>query len=481
MTRMPSIVPLADRIRGTGKKSAQKSAEYLVAQREAFKLYPSVEDMAMYSDVEYAPSGASDVSIKTAKQLVHHFTNIRNALANELYSNQIFIGIEIIDELLFYILRDGSSCDPILEVLIRIRDSRLNRPGLIIFPLHSFGVLGTGPLRSWGGARLSIVNSASGYALFPQTNDLHRTLQQVETVSSALLVTQPLPRELIEHWYKSRSAYWLERNPLLVVRIHHMPGSYYSNEHLIVNRIQSVLGLLSLLAAIQPSKVNRASAFFSTSKMNNFETLDLRHYLALFGSKLASSELDGDCVPIHGSRTEISELAALSFELNPAYWRKSVKLGEDIRIQVESLYSAQLKQNLRGRPRNARERTIGRMFRSLQMFRRSYVPSADDWTGKVALSTAFEMLLTDHYGSVGPTLERRSRQLLRGKPGTRVMQHSVRDLYSARSQLVHGAALTTEADMASARRAYALCFLELGRLVPLMPLQTGTPVGDVVD
>ena len=121
------------------------------------------------------------------------------------------------------------------------------------------------------------------------------------------------------------------------------------------------------------------------------------------------------------------------------------------------------------------------MFDSLQMFRRSFVGSAGDWTGRVALSTAFEMLLTDHYGAVSNTLVRRSKVLMKGHRGTRALQQAVGDLYNSRSQLVHGAEQTTVIDMHLARRAYALCFLALGRRVSLIPTTTSSPVADIVD
>ena len=195
---------------------------------------------------------------------------------------EIFIGIEIIDELAFYGARDNKTTDLILECLSRIRDGHMNRPGLIIFPVHSFGVLSAGlfyPLRR---GQLTIVNPASGYALFPQSNDLGRTFKQLQTAAAGLGVSKAVPRELIEHWRRSRDTKWLERNPLLVVRANHLPGSYYANEHLLMNRVQSVVGLLSLLAALQPATTDRVGHLMSSSRMNNWETLDIHHYLALY-------------------------------------------------------------------------------------------------------------------------------------------------------------------------------------------------------
>ncbi|MGO4363478.1 hypothetical protein [Terrabacter sp. RAF57] len=413
MKRLPAVAGLADEIRGKGKKSPEKSAAYLMRNRAELQTYPSVDVLAMYSDAEYAPSTATSDDIAKAKGLVYHFTQVRSAIVKALWSREIFIGIEIIDELAFYGAQDNSVVDLILECLTRIRDGHMNRPGLIVFPVHSFGVLSAGLLYPLRRGQLTIVNPGSGYALFPQSNDMGRTFGQLQRAAAQLGVKKALPGDLLKHWRLSRSAEWLERNPLLMVRANHLPGSYYANEHLLMNRVQSVIGLLSLLAALQPATTNRAGFLTSSSRINNRETLDIRHYLALYDAPAQKTELAGDCVPIHGGRVEVSELSALGFEIDPAYWRRQAALGDEMQAQVEKLYRRQLKLKVSGKKFDAPGRTVNRLFSSLQMFRRSFANSADDWTGRVALSTAFEMLLTDNYGAVKTTLVSRSKELMR--------------------------------------------------------------------
>lgn len=52
---------------------------------------------------------------------------------------------------------------------------------------------------------------------------------------------------------------------------------------------------------------------------------------------------------------------------------------------ARKLYVAQLKLKVAGKKLNAPGRTVNRLFDSLQMFRRLFANSADDWTGRVAL------------------------------------------------------------------------------------------------
>jgi hypothetical protein len=76
----------------------------------------------------------------------------------------------------------------------------------VIFPVHSFGVLGAGPLRPLARGKLTLVSTDSGYALFPQSNDLGRTIVQLRQAAQAQSVKKDIPQDLIEHWRRSRGA-----------------------------------------------------------------------------------------------------------------------------------------------------------------------------------------------------------------------------------------------------------------------------------
>lgn len=112
MKRLPAVAKLADEIRGTGKDSPEKSAAYLLAKRKELQTYQGIDVLAMYSDPEYAPGGTTANEIKKAKALIHHFTHVRSAIAKALWSREIFIGIDVIDELIFYGARDNKREGP---------------------------------------------------------------------------------------------------------------------------------------------------------------------------------------------------------------------------------------------------------------------------------------------------------------------------------------------------------------------------------
>ena len=84
-------------------------------------------------------------------------------------------------------------------------------------------------------------------------------------------------------WRRSRPTKWLERNPLPVVRARQIPGgSFYPNEGLLLSRIQAATAQIALLAGLEPRNEALAGTLFSSRIINNWETLDIQHYPALF-------------------------------------------------------------------------------------------------------------------------------------------------------------------------------------------------------
>jgi hypothetical protein len=218
---------------------------------------------------------------------------------------------------------------------------------------------------------------------------------------------------------------------------------------------------------------------FSSAKVNNWQTLDIHHYFALYDWPNRKLELEGQCVPIHASRTTVTELSNLAIEVDPRYWRRNADSGERVQDAIETLYTAYLRQRFTRGHEDAVTRTVRRFFESVDYFRRSFHRSESEFTGMVSLSTAFEMLLTDHYGAVKPTLVKRAKLLLRGARGTRTMQKAVGDLYESRSEMVHGGARDTVPDLVAARRAYVLCLVGLVERLPTLSRKSPTPVKDL--
>lgn len=481
MARLPAIRAWAESIRKikSGSQRVEISADFLMNHRQDLANFASVEDLALLADPELAPSGTTEIGINTAKALVHHVLEVRAPLARELWSRQIFVATEILDDLIFYAARDGSDPDLVYAVLARIRDARVNRPGLLVFPVHSLGVTAGGLLLPFGRAFVAFANERRGYVLSPQTNDFDRSMALLDGARGAFGIKKKIPVELIKHWRRSRNTEWIERNPLLIVRTIQWPGSYYGNEWLLLSRLRATAATLSMLSSLQPDVEERAGRLFSSVIVNNWQTLDIHHYLALYDWPNRNSELDGQCIPIHASRVAVTELSNLAIEVDPRYWRENVATGDRVHDAMEKLYSAYLRQEFKHGRDNAISRTVRRFFESVDYFRRSFQRSENDFMGMVSLSTAFEMLLTDSYGGIKSALTRRAALLLQDEQDSSAMAGAVGELYVRRSEMVHGGSRITVPDMVLARRAYTLCLVALIERMDRLSPGTSTPVRDL--
>ncbi len=446
----------------------------VIARRSQLTSFDTVEDLAV--------AAYGDSPDEQARVLAFHLQGIRNRLGEVLWPLGIFIGPSVFDDLLFYAAKDPGVTDPLMAALEYLRDRHANRPGLIVFPLHSVGVLAGGLLRGRERKRVQYVHREWGIALTPQTNKMRDTLAFLERAREGFGVRKPIDVELLYHWYRSRSR-WLERNPILAVRFVSQRSSYYDTEFFVMSRVEVATSVLSMVATFQPKRdeaAERAARLFSSSTTNNQETLDIRHYVVLFDNPNQRQWLDGDCVPIHAAKGAITELTELSIEIDPSYLPRRHVLFDAIEAAVGEVYTGYLRQ-VTGARNDAPARAARRMFEALGYFRRSFHASRSEWAAIVSLATAFEMLLTDHYSpGVTERLERRMRVVLRNVPGTRRYQKAFSELYGTRGALVHsGAADGTAVDMATAQQAFVRVFCELARRLPAVPSKSQTPMRDL--
>ena len=478
----PAVRRIANEVNAVkrGKQKIGEIAAILPAQLAKVPRVSDVGDLALLEvDPDYAEeTGRTEGDVKQARRVIRQIVIVREPILQALLNRQLFVAIDVLDVLVFEAARDGSS-DIAFDVLKRIRDAQALRPGMLIFPVHSLGVLAAGLLQP-AHTRISFFDQKAGLTLSPQTNSMQRTFQFLEEARVHLNVRQELPIELLKHWRRSRPTKWLERNPLLVVRASHIPGgSFYTIEDLLLSRLQVATGQIALLAALQPPTEVRAGTLLSSRIINNWETLDIQHYIALFDTGGRRKLLDGDCVPIHKSRTSVTDLTELALEIDPMYWMRYSKEHAAIRLSVEQVYEGYLRRLTNVTVDDAKSRTYNRLFSALTYFRRSNRGSANDFTAIVTLNTAFELMLTDSSGSIGPALQTNTAKLLKGRRGVKRMTDAVGDLYRARCDLVH-AGKPADADLVLARRAFALCFISLaGRVEGLAPA-TSTPVMDMV-
>ena len=304
---------------------------------------------------------------------------VRNALADELWSRQLFISVEILDELLFQaIVEDPPPAEPLLALLQRLSVGVADADTLVVFPLHSFGI----HLDDLTDRHIVLARPEWHLAVTSQSNDLQRTIAMLEDVGAQLGIAGPLPVDLIEHWHRSRSARWLRSNPLLIAKVTALSGSYYGNERLLMSRLQTSSALIAMASTLQPTDGDQRSDSLSSRSLNNFQTLDIYHYMLLAPGQHGSNS---SFVPIQRPALDVGEMSNLDLVLNPDNWSLADDRAATLHERLKAVYRGYLDYALDPGNDDSRASTYRKVFSALG-FKRSFSP--DDWQATVSLATA---------------------------------------------------------------------------------------------
>ena len=203
-------------------KRLRQSIAFLQSKHTHLQNYDSLED-SIEALISEAPKNIS------ASGLEFHLAVVRNEILRELRKRGTFTGQSIVEELTFYIFRDGSHPRPFHRAFEWIRDAGLHRPGLLVFALHGVGILGFGAFRALGRGNTTVefVLKQAGRVFSPQTNSDRRTAELIERARKYLGIKQKVPRDSIEHHLRFPVMAWMTRNPLLFVRWRAVSGERF--------------------------------------------------------------------------------------------------------------------------------------------------------------------------------------------------------------------------------------------------------------
>lgn len=319
--RFPNPKVVSNKI---NSKKIRQSLDFLIKHQNVLSEYKDVEDFAL-RDEEYTTK--TNIDGKTLQACEHHLLNMRVRLNSELRARNFFLGTSVLDEVLFQTFSKCINNNPIIATLETIRDSGILHPGFVVYPLHSLGVIGGGLLRSYTQADIDFFVPDIDLIVTPQTNSLENSIKFIERAAKCLGVNKSIPHELLRHWRKTRSTKWLERNPLLILRVHSFPGDYYENQFFIANKLRISTTSLLMLNSIQNFVSSREGYLLSSARTNNWETLDIKHYF-VFYPKPYKSQLAGDCIPMNLMKSTLAELSEVPAELDPKFWRRRMPLSQ---------------------------------------------------------------------------------------------------------------------------------------------------------
>jgi hypothetical protein len=470
MKRLESTLTLKKEIESV--KIAQ-SINFLNSKQSVLERFEDIEDLVFQVDLDHPPA--------ELRGFEYHFQQVRAALASALWIRGVFIGLSVLDDLLFAGFRRKPPSDAIAHALTIIKDNDVHKPGFILYPIHSLGINGAGFFEFFTKSRVQLAIRSAGILLRAQTNSLDGSLAFLDAAREEFGVSKRVSRGAMEHYHRSRPTRWLTRNPLLAVKVRMFSGSYYENQQFLVIKLQAATSLLFLMAALQRGYAPRKAAEWgSTRRVNNNQTLDIHHYF-VFERPVRGSNLNTKCVPMNVRPAELTDLSALPIDLSPKLWSKRLDVISELAAFLSLVERQYVSLRILSNKRGGNAIAYGKIFTALHYFRRSFKSRGDASEQVVNLAVAFEVLLTPKYErGVGERFDRRIKLALQGIKGSRRMRAATQDLYKARSETVHNGIPSFEYNLPSGQEAFVYVFLGVLRRVANVTDSATDPIGEIL-
>jgi hypothetical protein len=192
LPKLPSNAALKSKIE---TKAVQASIAFLMSRRATLTSFRFLEDLF----VDAPEPLSSDLS--GAKV---HLETVFYKFQTTLYSYSVFIGASVLNQIVFDMVRADGVDDPIGRALDLIRSSGMHKPGIILYPLHSLGLLGVGLMEKLSRDRLEFFAEEGDVWVRGQTNSLKETIHFIERAAAGMGINRSVPRDSIEHYSRSR-------------------------------------------------------------------------------------------------------------------------------------------------------------------------------------------------------------------------------------------------------------------------------------
>jgi hypothetical protein len=345
-------------------------------------------------------------------------------------------------------------------VLNNLATAGAETPGFVLYPLTSFGMKMPGLFQPDPALKDFIVFRSAGFAASTRVHSVKAGYRRLAEMAHALGIRGKIDRWDIEHF--AHSATWLGRNPLLLVRLTSHTGDMYENQFVYQLKIRSAASALLMLHALSLESQGPVEKFRSSLHVNNFQTLDINHYL--IGEGLPTGTISTRRVPMNISPLDLARLSDVAATISTEAMATSRMKRLETQIvaaltAVERGYFQHV--NLTSKSK-AQARFYKRLVTALDWFRQSFGSHANESEAIVALAVAFETLLTDHYQKgVAERIGRRVGICLKGFPGVSEYKRSVFEIYYARGSIVHTGELGQAANVTKAQAAFARCFCSI--------------------
>lgn len=447
------------------------SYKYLAAHRAILEAFDSFDDMVW-------ASANSPTKELTAYEF--HFVKIRNELLKALWSKTVYLGRTLAEEIIFAAIKINDA--PFHEKIVSIIETNnLHEPGLIVYPLSSFGIYGAGFGEFFGSTRTSVEMPEQGVILYPQANNDNLIYQRIKRALKSFSITGSLDADSLAHYLKSRPLKWVHQNPIMLVHARAFQWDYFANHFAIKLKLILAKGYVIFLNLNSSRELNDYT-FTSTSKVNNWETLDIKHYLILQPKMSDKASYDVKCIPMNAEPNEMADLSELSIDLDPKEWAKRKPFASNLKQVFNTVETGIILNCYFSNKDKNHTKVFSKLKNSISYFNKSFRKADKHHESIVMLSIAFETLLLDNYSrGIGSKLDKRVRLAVKGTKGCKKYWKKIGQLYDARCEIVHAGETQMEIDLKLCQEAFSKCWAKIASAAESLPTTTiANPVGVLI-
>lgn len=418
-------------------RNAENAIQRLIRGKSIFENFYSLEDWYAETD--------ETIAIKE----LEYFTFIKRYFLLEFKKRDIYISSYALDDIIFNCIKNSNPNDFKIDVLKLIELNNLDAKSIVIFPIHNFGFQFLGLKNIFNGSLTSL--EIDNFQINTQSNSLEKTQELISNYAKKVF-GKKIDISLLHHFYKSRSLKWLTKNPLLLFEFNFTQLTPFDNLSIILEKLSHITNKLYFISVLR-SEESDLGKLFSTKNTNNWETLDLEHFLTINGNNTDNFF----CLPIHYNYTLLFDEMHLNIDLlakkkNIYKWEKEALNSIDKISEGDKNFLITKEQKFL---------PYHKVSNSLKYFRRS-VKSVNDEDKILNFNIALESLLLDNGGDkVLKILERISKSLKYSRNKKKQIDN-IQNIIEQRNSIVHNATMTNkEFDMLLAYRMYCkiVCFI----------------------
>lgn len=371
------------------RKHCENSIQRFVRNKENFKGFFSFEDWYIHT---------SEIDETLANKEIQYLDAIKKYFDYQFRKNNYYLSSSGLDQIIFYCIQNSSTQDFINDVINEIELNNLTEKSIVIFPIHNFGFQFFGIKNIFNSALTSLLYE--DFQISTQTNSIDKTKQLINAFCLKH-IGKPLNNGDLQHFYLSRNLKWLERNPLLLFSFNFSQLNPFENQAIILEKLAHITNKLYFVSVLRSEKSDLGK-LFSTKMTNNWETLDLKHFLTINGFNQSML-----CKPIHYKYDLLFNEMHLNIDLL-AKTKKIVKWERDAIKCLDKIFEGNKNFLLTG---DIKFNIYHKISNSLKYFRRS-VKSVNDEDKIININIAIEALLLDNEGDkVSKILDRLEKSL----------------------------------------------------------------------